>query len=92
VSYNDDISLKNIVMLDYLKMSAEEGYTQGMFELANEYIKGEICKKNLLKAMVWHRQAARNGFFLSYVCITTKKNLGTLWRYFLFWWRWCKTE
>ena len=62
---NEDITKK--VMFDYLKSSAEEGYTEAMFELGNEYIKGELCRKNYELAYAWHRQACRNGYVLSYV-------------------------
>jgi TPR repeat protein len=54
-------------MFDYLKMSAEEGYVEAMHELGNQYTLGEICKKNYLYALAWHRQACRNGYLLSYV-------------------------
>jgi len=62
---NDDIVKK--VIFDYLKSSAEEGYIEAMYELGNEYIRGEICKKNYELAYAWHRQACRNGYVLSYV-------------------------
>jgi TPR repeat protein len=38
-----------------------------MFELGNEYIKGNLIEKNYELAYAWHRQACRNGYFLSYV-------------------------
>ena len=39
-----DISRK--VTFDYLKSAAEEGYIEAMYQLANEYIKGELNKRN----------------------------------------------
>jgi TPR repeat protein len=66
---------KNRAMYDYLKYAAEEGYPAAMYELGNEYIKGEICPQNYYKALAWHRHACRNGYFLSYV--NKILNLGT---------------
>jgi len=62
---NNDLIKK--VIFDYLKSSAEEGYIEAMYELGNEYIKGQLCKKNYELAYAWHRQACRNGYVLSYV-------------------------
>ena len=68
--YNEnENNIKQTVVFDYLKSSAEEGYTEAMYELGNEYIKGEFCSKNYELAYAWHRQACRNGYLLSYVLI-----------------------
>lgn len=83
---NDDIDLydnekdKKKAMFDYLKMSAEEGYPAAMYELGNEYIKGDICEVDYYLSLAWHRHACRNGYFLSYVIYV---NIGTNWRSFL---------
>jgi TPR repeat protein len=61
-----DRTIKSKAMIDYLKHAAEEGYPAAMYELGNEYIKGEICPKNYYLALAWHRHACRNGYFLSY--------------------------
>lgn len=53
-------------MFDYLCLSAEEGYVEAMHELGIQYLKGTICKKNILNSLAWHRQACRNGYYLSY--------------------------
>lgn len=63
----DQQKLKKAVVFDYLKSAAEEGYLEAMYELGNEYMKGELCKKNYELAYAWHRQACRNGYILSYV-------------------------
>jgi TPR repeat protein len=59
--------MKSKAMFDYLKNAAEEGYPAAMYELGNEYIKGEISPRNYYLALAWHRHACRNGYFLSYV-------------------------
>ncbi len=72
IVYNDydlesKVRIKNIVSLQYLTFSAEEGYTEAMFELGNSYINNNIdLEKDYYKALAWHRQACRNGYFLSY--------------------------
>lgn len=65
--YQEDTELAKKVMFDYLKSSAEEGYIEAMYVLGNEYIKGELCKRNYELSYAWHRQACRNGYILSYV-------------------------
>ena len=67
VYLDEEFRVKKHATFDYLKLSAEEGYVEAMHELGNEYCKGEYTKRNLLKALAWHRQACRNGFSLSYV-------------------------
>jgi len=64
---NENADLLKKIMFDYLKASAEEGYTEAMYELGNEYIRGVLCKKDYELAYAWHRQACRNGYILSYV-------------------------
>jgi TPR repeat protein len=64
--YKDE-SIRRVVLFEYLKSSAEEGYVEAMHELGNAYMEGKICKRDYLKALAWHRQACRNGYVLSYV-------------------------
>lgn len=64
---DEETELKKEVLFDYLKLAAEEGYVEAMHELANEYVKGEICEKDYRLALAWHRHACRNGYALSYV-------------------------
>lgn len=59
--------LKKEVLFDYLRFAAEEGYVEAMYELGNEFIKGELCQVDYKLALAWHRQACRNGYILSYV-------------------------
>jgi TPR repeat protein len=66
IIYDNDTDKKK-AMFDYLKMSAEEGYPAAMYELANEYIKGELCEVDHYLSLAWHRHACRNGYYLSYV-------------------------
>lgn len=65
--YRDNRDLKNKAMYDYLKCSAEEGYTPAMYELGCSYLKGELAPINTFKSLSWHRQACKNGYILSYV-------------------------
>lgn len=71
---NDQIKKKAI--LEYLLLSAEEGYTTSMYILGNEYIKGELIQKSYYKALAWHRQACKDGYFLSYEVCGDLLNVG----------------
>jgi TPR repeat protein len=83
---------KKIITFEYLKESAKEGYTEAMYTLGNEYLKGNLCKQNYVKALAWHRHACRNGYFPSYeVCgdifykgglgVSQNKALSLVWYY-----------
>ena len=61
--YRED---EKALLFKYLRRSAEEGYVEAQFELANNLMSGDICKIDYKLALAWHRQACRNGYVLSY--------------------------
>jgi TPR repeat protein len=61
--YTED---EKALLFKYLRRAAEEGFVEAQFELANNYMNGELCKIDYKLALAWHRQACRNGYVLSY--------------------------
>lgn len=47
--------------ISLIKLSAEKGYMQGQYLLANFYVKGEYVPKNYNLAMFWYSRAATQG-------------------------------